>query len=101
MIPASVISELKKVGRGQVLTMLYHSKQAKNEKLKRTKFKENPENDSIVKDCVRVFTENIDKFDDVVINAYYAYENRKTITSFNVYGLSYQDGVLHSQTRLL
>ena len=101
MIPASVISELKKVGMGQVLTILYHSDGVKNEPIKRTKFREKPENNSIVQDCVRVFTENIDKFDDVVINAYYAYENRKTITSFNVYGLSYQDGVLHSQTQLL
>lgn len=101
MISQTVISELKKIGRGQVLTMLYHSNQAKNEKIKRTKFREKPENDLIVQDCVRVFTDNIDKFDDVVINAYYAYENRKSITSFNVYGLSYQDEVLHSQTQLL
>ena len=101
MIPAEIISELKKIGRKQNHGFLYHSDSAKNQTIKKTKFSEIPENGSAVDECVRVFNDAVPLFDDVVINGFYVYENRQNITSFHVYGLTHKHGVLYSQKKLI
>jgi hypothetical protein len=103
MIPLEIISEFKKIGKGQVLTLIWHSDSAKNDKPKRTNLRELPENDKVLQKCVEVFTDAVSsqKYDDVVLSAYYVYENRKPITSFAVYGMTYKDGVLYSQIKLI
>ena len=101
MIPAEIISELKKIGRKQNHGFLYHSDPKRNKNIPKTKHREIPENGSVVDECVRVFNEAVDRFDDVVINGFYVYDNRQNITSFHVYGLTYQHGILYSQKKLI
>jgi hypothetical protein len=101
MIPAEIISEFKKIGRKQNHGFLYHSDSAKNQTIKTTKFSEIPENGSAVDECVRVFNDAVPLFDDVVINGFYVYEKGEYITSFNVFGLKYKDGVLYSEITLI
>lgn len=101
MIPADIISEFKKIGRKQNHGFLYHSDPTRNQIIHKTKHQEIPENGAIVDECVRVFNDAVSRFDDVVINGFYVYDNRQNITSFHVYGLTYKNGILYSQKKLI